>query len=575
MDRNDFFISVKNWINNNINKKEINTFEKLTEDTISLLSFFNYLNLICNTVLEWFTKFEQIDIIRDSFLRDLNKEKNQIKINFINSKNKENAKKDLEDSLYLLGQELFNNGNIKQISINKVKNHLTIYYYFNEEKEEFVETSSDINLLQFLNNKVNSIIEFVYYFNEIEIPKNELIKISSYRNEMEFLNEKILEKDINSISEMFLFFKFDNHNNNKIFQFIESFLQNNKSIIGTYFSNTANNCYQPKLLDCKYFIIHEINKIFFNYLYPCMSFNNTIDLFSNNISIYSLEYNEYIDFSILINEIKNTKYHSSNHLNYLFQIKAINYIINGDSFLRLFLDELYIKKYKKKNRNNLFSRKDINEIFQLKVITGKKYTNQDLKELINNVNSSDNLKERKKNINSSKSYLLKATNEKNKIIKYKLKMPTKTFYSIVSFNQFKRKNPPISGFTGLIPNKKFFVGHTEQLNINDFFINKIIIKDKNIFEESLKNRKSKTHKGKRYYKQGKNENNFINLFDLIFSIKNYNNNIIVLEKNDISEIINKYEEKTFISLLNYNFPMKTKVELLSLLEKLDFKHLKI
>ena len=70
-----------------------------------------------------------------------------------------------------------------------------------------------------------------------------------------------------------------------------------------------------------------------------------------------------------------------------------------------------------------------------------------------------------------------------------------------------------------------------------------------------------------YYKGKKHNfnhtNNFINVYDLIFTVKNIDkNNIITLEQNDISEILIHYSDKDmFNALLNQNFSFKTDEEL--------------
>ena len=58
-------------------------------------------------------------------------------------------------------------------------------------------------------------------------------------------------------------------------------------------------------------------------------------------------YNNYINLNEMISAIKGIQYHSNNELNSLFQIKAINYIINGDSYFVNFISELYKSVYKK------------------------------------------------------------------------------------------------------------------------------------------------------------------------------------------------------------------------------------
>ena len=581
MGNNIFFISIKNFTKNDINNKEIKALKNISNDKISILNYFNYLNLICITILKWFDKFEQIDKFEDFRTNLYDKEfglkryflNERIKINYMENKNKDIAKKNYDDSLYKIGKKLFYNEfdqNERGIT------ELSISFYFNTEKEEFLETISDINLLQFLNNKINSIIRFITDYEKLD--KKFYKQDNNYFNELISLEENIIQKKVKDLFlELTGLYQFDS--NDKILNLSEYFFQTNKYIICSYLIKSESNCYfQPTFEDCITFIKYEINKFFFIYLFPCLSFNYSIDVFSKNLNCYSnkLKYHEYIDYSIIINEIKTTKFHNSDNLNSLFQIRAIDYIINGDSFFRIFLDELYIKKYWQININkHTFERKNIDETFQIKIVQGKKFTIQDLKQLIkegNIENNFDNSEKETEKIKSkySKSSLLKETNNKNKKIKYKLKLePSQIFYSIIGINQFKRKNTPAIGFSGHIPNNKFCIGNNQE-NTNKVFNSKITIKNINDFK-LLKYKKIKNYSEKRHFKQEKKKNKYLNVFDLIFKIKSCRINIIELEKNDISEIVKAYsEENTFISLLNYNFQDKTQEEVNSEMKKIDF-----
>ena len=585
MGNNAFFISLKNWINNDINKKEIKSLENNSK--MDFLTYFSYLNLICITILNWLEKFEQIDKIQDITTKIYeDKLRNSYiisisKINYIENKNRENAKKNFGDCLYELGQELavrtdneYNNYENEQNQNNN--NQVLINFYFNAEKDEFVETSSDVNLLRFIENKIDNIYNFIIYYDNTVNYKDLLFK---------FIKENISQNNINELFSMVSdLYKFDKNNNNKILNIFGSYLQNNKNLICSYLRNTADNCYQPTYIDCISFIRYEINRLFFTYLFPCLSFDKTINEFSDYVNYLGLKYNEYIDYSIIINEIKNTQFHNSDNLNALFQVRAIYYIINGDSFIRIFLDELYARKYWKANEkylneNNIIKKNKINQKFKIKIALGIKYSNRDFKELISHCSLDNNSENSEKKIEKIKSNndknLLKPTNNKNKKIKYVLKPQTQIFYSIVCLNNFKRQTNIPFGYSGHIPNGQFCFGYSIQENANRVFNNKIIIKDKNDFQ-CLKFREDKKHPEKKHFKQGKKKSKYINVFDLIFTVKNINNNNIILEKNDISEIIRAYsDEKTFMALLNYNFPIKTKEEVNLELEKIHFNNMNI
>lgn len=570
MHSNDFYISIKNWIDNSINKKEIKELENISIEKIDIMPYFNYLNLICNTILGWFKVFEQIDKIFkfknyeynnntynnfQSNIFESKKSSINIAIEFIKNNNKEIAKNKFSKCLYSLGLDFLKNK--KEIKDDIENYSIKIFFYFDEQTENFYETTSNMNLIIFLNHKINFICEFIFF------------KID---DKIIYLND---EKHIKNLFED-LYCLLSHFKGVFKYKLFEPFVQKYLNQISIYLSNTADIYDQPKINDYEYFIKKEFEKYVYNNLYPFIDFNFQISAFSNDFK-WTFKY--FIDFSNIINPIINTKYHPKNKLNSLFQIRAINYIINGDSYIHNFIEELYIRKLLKAKRYK-FSIKTynkINEFITLNIIEGKKYTNNDLKELIKinniNLNSSENIIKRK-NSTDTESSIFRSTNSKNKKIKYKLKKPSQIFYSIVSINNFKRKNEPIAGFQGHIPRKEFVLGNLSQTISNEMFSNKIIIKDKYDFKD-LKTFKIKNGR-KMFVNQDKKENKFINIFDLIFNIKNYSNNIIELEINDISEIINYYSnEDLFLSLLNYNFPLKTKEEIIDYLKNLKFDKMKI
>ena len=179
-----------------------------------------------------------------------------------------------------------------------------------------------------------------------------------------------------------------------------------------------------------------------------------------------------------------------------------------------------------------FSKKNIKEYFNIKIENGKKF-----------------------DINEAKGILTKISNLNKKEYKEAkacgvfVKPNSKFFYSIVCVNQFKRKLFPLN-FTGNIPLKIERHGKTEENNLLHAFYNYTMTKDKNAFLKGFKNNKLIT--GVKYF----NENNdFVNAFELMFSVKGVENNDIVLQKNDVSKILKKYsnDEESFRRFVNHNF----------------------
>ena len=537
---NELYVSIKSWINNSKNKKEIKALDNISKERINLISYFNYLYLISNTILDWFKLFEKIDELLKLgksiynnyyFLTgsiDLNK-KFIININYIRSNNKEAAKNKFSECLYSIGLDFLKNKDIKED--NATEYNINIYFYFDDKDEEFYEMSSDVNLMIFLNHKIYCLYEFLSYdFNEeilnLQNEKNINIYFESLYNSRQY-------KDINFLYKLF-----------------EPFLDNYKNPLCIYLNNTADKYYLPTVNDYDCFIREEIRKYIFNNLYPSMDFNYYINSFSNDL--FDSSFNDYIDFSTIVNQIMSTRYHDLDNLNSLFQINAINYIINCDSYIHIFLEELYIKKFLKVNKANMIiKRKKINEITTINIIEGRKFTNSDLSEILTKnkigINSSEYILKEKQS-NNSESSLLRSTNNKNKKIKYKLK----------SVNQLKKNNRQIS------------LNESEKSNSNDDLNNKIKIENKTELELLKALNRIKYRK-----KVEKKEKKFINIYDLMYSVKKYDNNILVLEKNDISEIMKAYSDKEILSLLYYNFPNKTTEEVIEYLENIGFNYIKI
>ena len=130
-----------------------------------------------------------------------------------------------------------------------------------------------------------------------------------------------------------------------------------------------------------------------------------------------------------------------------------------------------------------------------------------------------------------------------------VKQNSKFFYSIVCLNPFKRASLPLS-FGGNIPFKNFRLGKTHENNLLHAFYNYTMTKDKNVILKGIKNNKRK--KGKKFYKEN---NVFVNAFELMFSVKGVENNVIILQKNDVSKILKNYsnDEESFTRFINHNF----------------------
>ena len=136
------------------------------------------------------------------------------------------------------------------------------------------------------------------------------------------------------------------------------------------------------------------------------------------------------------------------------------------------------------------------------------------------------------------------------------------YFSTYKKNIYKRKNVPTLGYEGHVPTIQTISGKTNGMIFNDIFRNEYFkrdIKVKNLLNNiGLNENPKKKFPGRRHFDY---REKFVNVFDLIFSIKSISKNEIVVYQNDISSVLEEYyEPNTFLSLLNYGFHDKKEKE---------------
>ena len=324
---------------------------------------------------------------------------------------------------------------------------------------------------------------------------------------------------------------------------IDQFIENRNSVFCSYLHKTTENGMKPDFYIYEYMINYELEKLYYNNIYPILIFNYNLYSYYKDIKImdslfgyknvinpwiiiYLLKqngyyipeniiYNEnlynfveditnegpifkyetYIDFSELISSIKKTRFHNDDKLNSLFQVRAINYIINGDSLINIFIHELinnlsYIdKKYIKILTNYKIKVFPENE-FSSNLNSSRSLIN------INNDNNDNNNDLYQININGK----LLVTKKNNKKIIYKLKIENKSILkknkcSIDLTNKenntiklikkpnynnkeiyYKFPGLPIIGYKGYIPQMKFFNGISYSKIVKSIFDNGLYLK---------------------------------------------------------------------------------------------------
>ena len=526
----EFMICVKTWINNYLkNNVILNNLSK--EKIINIVSYFKYLNLACSTLLKFINQFNELDKIRDC-INEINlQEPINLKIKCCHNKNKEQAEKETKQSFDTLGTNiLFNIKNAlnlnqkEQFNLKKeISSNISIYFYFNEEKEEFVESYTDMNLDYFIKKKYDLIYSFIDDINDI--------------NDIIFINENIGKEKMDAIFSEICFTmnsKFDESQKDGTFKMFKSFMEESKKYISKYLEDTAFDLYQPNYNYFRFLMIDKIRQILFSYLYPCISFNNALFNFCQNNFFHN-----YVDFSELISSIKETEFYSDNNLNSAFQLKAINYLICGDSNLYLFLLDLYEKIRKKSLKKRFY---EIKECFKIKIEKGnkshfeqikKKKENSEISD-ISSIISNNNLNGKRKKL---KLKVADFINTKNKI-----------FFAIVSMNPTKRKKVPLCKSGIHVPSTENYLGATLGYIYKKAFQRNFIIYKKSDFNyvkcENIPLKSENKSKKVKY----------INIFEYIFTIKSVDNQkIIHINQNDISEILRDYSSKeAFTLLLNRN-----------------------
>ena len=524
---------------------------KITE--LSIMNFFNYFNyvyLYCGILINWLNKLEDILINNKDNNKDI-----KLNIKLFENSNKDVSKKNYGESLLSLGRQCMNyyKGNYNE-------NTLSIFYYFDENYGDYVEASSGINLYYFINNKSYKIEEF----------------LNGLNYEFEYITEKINKRDT-LLFQSLLYYSQYLDKNEKLFQnyipLIEKIFDKNQNCIGTYFENTGGDVFQPQSSDCINYIKNQFKYYIYYFIYPSFIFNNEIGIFCENRDLSLLDlskFNNYVNFYEMIDSIINSNYHKDNNLNELFKVRAINYILNNDSLIHIFIDEIY-----KLKRDNIHSEiyeidqrnKIITDTFVIKIDKkGKKYSKSDfnrLKDALDNNN----------NIDYSKALSLKPIKNQNKGAKkqkIKLKLKTddsqsqsksKLYFASYVNNPYRTERVPILGYTGHIPNAKFDFGLIKSRQFEKAFLNEFYKKEKNnisIFESLIaRDEERNSNKNKKGIKIVKNNDKFVNVFDLMFTVKSVNKNVIELYKNDISSVLNQYSEpKVFNDLLHYAFPKK-------------------
>ena len=526
-ENNEFATCIKNWINNYLkNNSALQNLSK--EKPKNILSYFKYLNTSCFILLKIINQLNNLKTVKENIDRIFFEKPSKININYYYNSNKEFVKKKTKETLFNLGKSILkeienkkklNEDDYYDIQEN-VQANISIYYYFNEEKEAFVESYTDIDFIKYINEKTNLIFDFIN-INDV--------------NDIIFIKESIDENKFNSILDELCFtmiYKLDSNKKDGTLQIFNSFLSQNKDFICKYLESTAFDLNQPNFDYYKFLILEKMRQVIFNYIYPCVSLNKILfKICENNY------FENYIDFTELINSIKETRYHQDDNLNSSFQLQAIHFLIFGNSNLNLFILDLYNKICKKSRKKHI---NEIKDCFKIKLdlegkknleeIKSKKSENSD----INSIISNSSLTGKKLKLKSNPNFI-----NSNK----------KMFFSIVSINPAKKNKIPIINCACYTPNSINVVGKSIGMIQKKAFQSILVKKPSDFILKKIENITpiyQYNNIPKKFRKK------YTIIYEYLFSIKYVDKEkFIHISKNDISEILKNYSSKEeFSNLLN-------------------------
>ena len=630
--RMQFFNIFKDWLKYYYESAEYKKlFNDLNKEKFTYITYFKYMKLVCTVILNFLMKINEVNNIR---IFEIKKKYNKkiIKlenVNFVFDRNKNKIKNLFSKSLYNLGEEVLkiikkeeeeekekilkDNNNNHNHNINKkydkinYQTEIIIGYYYNEEKNEFLETVTDIPLLEFYEKKMLCIKEFIQHLYIKELityitkknknknkkkKKDNIIKVPVYRSEIIDINDCLNENDGVGKSQNLLSKKCNKEKINNLLKIFYNYKEY-QNIICSYLEKTAENIYEPKLKHLYYNALN-LKNLYYDYAYPYIYINQCFTQYCKNLDLFCGDkYDIFVDYCELYQAIKDTIFHENQNLNKFFQKCAINFIIKNDnSLINIFINEIYklihdemfykqgkiitiknkfkitIKKgytYNSKNKNDI-----INEINNLLCCEDNKKNNKD--NIINNDNKNNinnkKIKNKEKPIilndinnisgKGPKKIKLKCITE-NKDNKLKLNITEdnnnneingdnrKMNKNIVIKNRYKRKNIPIASYEGYIPTKNTDyinnVGKSKCGFMKFIFGNEILIE--NIPEKNYLDNLGKKEKLNKGKKIIKEVHyeNKINIFNSIFKIGSLRKTEIILYQYDISQILEPFLEE--------------------------------
>ena len=264
----EIFEIMKNWMIECIESKETKKkFDDLEKEKFTYLTYFKYLRYTCMIIINFLKRIEDVDYKKINYINKDDRYRIN-NFNFILEKDKNKAKE-------LFGVSLFNLGNEIMKKIDNVKNKLiyestiNICYYYNEEKNEYLETYTDNILIDFVRNKIFFIFSFIhdlYIENLIQIKNKEKNEEKNEdknkeKNILVYEIKKLNEKKIGEVTEYLMPEKCNNKQINNILDLIS--YNHYKDLISSHLEITAyDDILYIQNSPQKYF-----SNLYFSYIY--------------------------------------------------------------------------------------------------------------------------------------------------------------------------------------------------------------------------------------------------------------------------------------------------------------------
>ena len=513
MDHKEYYLQlfdayVRNWLDDYLKTEHIiNEFSNIEKEKSSFIKYIKYLKVNCLILnnylckIDFFIrnikrKYERFIYFEEIYVKPSFNEK--IKFTLIKEKDKEKARQDLEDSMYNYGI-IITNYILKFCWSIDNNIDIKISYYFNDEINDYVETCTNQKLSYFINSKISKCDSFFF--------QNEERTFVERKEELtEIIKQLRDHQKIDSIIKLFFTFFGDIYVDNNNEEFFEKY----KFAISSYCKLTATNILEPQLENFLNWIKMQFYEFFYQNLYPIISFNYRLFLYHYNIRLlyFKSNYNSDLDTSIIVNSlnqkgiyipksftsnknlmkfvyevneskfnfeyinfldltgifksIRNTRFHEDDNLNSLFQVRAINYILNGDSLLNIFISDLFQKKNYSDNKIIVFEEERVNENLNTSRMSFS--SNNDINN--NNNNSSFQKiklkgKKLKLKLDSKKILFKNNSKEQNDLNEEKNGNNKNNKININYYEKmmaYKFDGKPTSGYFGHIPYKDNFYG---------------------------------------------------------------------------------------------------------------------